>query len=138
MPAIERYLRNNQPIEVARALVIINKELYRIEEEARKLRLRGELDFDIYRVLTARYDTLVRKITNLSYSYKLAHEVSVLFKALKFSNETAGIYLQEYLRGLEWEDFVLDVKNIEAMTEGMLGVSKIVDMERFAKNVILF
>jgi len=101
VPAIQRYLENNKTLEVAKALVIVNKELYRTEEEARRLRLTGELDLEIYQALTAGYRHIAEKIMSLAYKHKLAHEVSVLHKALRFSQETAGIYLQEYVRGLE-------------------------------------
>ena len=100
VPFIEKYLESNQTMEVAKALVIVNKELYRIEEEARRLRLTGELDPEIYRTLTRGYRGLAYKIMNLAQDYKIAHEVSVLQKALKFSSETAGTYLQEYVEGL--------------------------------------
>ncbi len=95
-PIVEKYLEE-KPVEVAKALVIVNKELYRYEEEARRLRLTGELDVDIYKTPVSRYRDLSNKILKLGYKYKIVHEVSTLHKALRFSSETAGIYLSEYL-----------------------------------------
>jgi hypothetical protein len=51
--------------------------------------------------MTEGYRSLASKIMNLSYEYKLAHEVSVLHRMLRFSQDTAGIYLQEFVRSLE-------------------------------------
>lgn len=99
-PIIEKYLEENKPVEVAKALVIVNKELYRYEEEARRLRLTGGLDTDIYKAIISGYRALSNKILKLSYEYKLAYEVSTLHKALRFSSETAGIYLTEYLESV--------------------------------------
>ncbi|MCP8315788.1 MAG: hypothetical protein H3Z51_02855 [archaeon] len=97
IPIVERYLEEKKPIEVAKALAILNKELYRYEEEARRLRLTGELDIEIYKTIISGYRGLSSKILQLSYKCKLAHEVSTLQKALRFSSEIAGIYLAEYL-----------------------------------------
>jgi len=44
---------------------------------------------------------LASRIMTLACDHNVAHEVSVLYKAMKFSSDTAGIYLQEYVRSLE-------------------------------------
>ena len=93
-------LRGKNSIEVARALVIVSKEIYRLEEEGRRLRLTGELDPEIYKLLVLGFQRILSRIMNVAFSYNLLNEVSSLRKALRFSSDTAGIYIYVYLRGI--------------------------------------
>lgn len=47
----EELLENENYQEVVRMLSSINNELYQIEREAKRLRLMGKLDLDVYRAL---------------------------------------------------------------------------------------
>jgi hypothetical protein len=87
--------------ELARMLVVIDKEVYKYEEEARRLRLTGELDLDVYRELISSYNGIRQKIFKLINENKLSNDVSRLFKLMRFSNEVAGLYLAEYLQELD-------------------------------------
>jgi len=86
--------------ELARMLVVIDKEVYKYEEEARRLRLTGELDLDVYRELISSYNGIRQKIFKLINENKLSNDVSRLFKLMRFSNEVAGLYLAGYLQEL--------------------------------------
>lgn len=93
---VRNYLEKCDIINAARGLVAVNKELYKLEEDARKLRLTGQLDRDIYNAMTGGYRLIANRIMKTAYEYKYAHEVSILFKALRFTNEVST--LAEYLR----------------------------------------
>ena len=82
-------------------LVVINKEMYRYEEEARRLRLTGELDQDVCTELGSGYNNIRRKILDVIAEHKLNSEVSRLFRIMRFSNEVAGPYLTEYLEEIQ-------------------------------------
>jgi ABC-type phosphate transport system auxiliary subunit len=84
--------------ELARMLVVINKETYRLEEEARKLRLTGELDLEVYRELVEDYANMRRRILEVITKKNLNNEVARLYKVMRFSSEVAGLYLTEYLQ----------------------------------------
>ena len=86
---------------LARMLVVIDKEVYKYEEEARRLRLTGELDLDVYRELISSYNGIRQKIFKLINENKLSNDVSRLFKLMRFSNEVAGLYLAGYLQELD-------------------------------------
>ncbi len=96
---IEQYLEKSDALEVAKILTLVGRESYHIDEEARRLKLTGQLDPDIYNVLSKGYHEIASRIMQLSYEYKLAHEVSVLHKGMKFSKEL-DTYLAEYLRSV--------------------------------------
>ncbi|MBI2183958.1 MAG: hypothetical protein HYU39_03255 [Thaumarchaeota archaeon] len=93
---VRNYLEKTDIINAARGLIAVNKELYRVEEDARRLRLTGQLDLEIYNALTKGYKLIADRIMKTAYEYKYAHEVSVLFKALRFTNEVSS--LSDYLR----------------------------------------
>lgn len=83
--------------ELAKMLVVIDKEVYRYEEEARKLRLKGELELDVYREIISDFSEIKKNIFNILTERNLSNEVSKLYKLMRFSNELAGLYLREYL-----------------------------------------
>jgi len=91
------FAKSKDSYELARMLVVMNKEVYRYEEEARKLRLTGELNWDTYEELISRFYNVKRKIFDVVTQHKLNSDVSRLFKIMRFSNEVAGLYLTEYL-----------------------------------------
>ena len=83
--------------ELAKMLTVIDKEVYRYEEEARKLRLKGELELDVYREIISDFSEIKRRIFSVLTERNLSSEVSKLYKLMRFSNELAGLYLREYL-----------------------------------------
>jgi len=90
-------VERNDCYELARMLAVIDKEVYRYEEEARRLRLTGELELDVYREIISDFSEIKRKIFNVLTERKLGSEVSRIYKLMRFSNELAGLYLREYL-----------------------------------------
>lgn len=99
MVKVEQYLEKSQPLEIAKILTLVSRESYRIDEDARALELTGQLDPDIHNILSKGYHEIASRIIHLSYEYKLAHEVSVPHKSMKFSKEI-DTYLAEYLRSV--------------------------------------
>ncbi|WP_161997807.1 hypothetical protein, partial [Escherichia coli] len=83
--------------ELAKMLVMVDKEVYRYEEEARKLRLKGELELEVYREIISDFSEIKKKIFSILNENNLGNEVSRLYKLMRFSNELAGLYLREYL-----------------------------------------
>lgn len=83
--------------ELARMLAVIDKEVYRYEEEARRLRLRGELELDVYREIISDFSEIKKRIFSVLTETRLSVEVSKLYKLVRFSKELAGVYLREYL-----------------------------------------
>lgn len=97
----EVFADNYNVVELAKLLVMVNKEVYRIEEEARRLRLTGQLKLDIYHGMVRGYRAIVDQIFKIAYNNSIADEVRTVCKALKFSNDLAGTYLAEYLHETE-------------------------------------
>jgi len=93
-------LFNKGEREVAKILTLVSRESYKIDEEARRLKLTGELDLNIYSVLSKGYHEIANRIMELSYEYKLAHEVSALHKSMRFAKDAVETYLAEYLRSV--------------------------------------
>lgn len=96
----EEYLEQSNAVEVAKILTLVSRESYRIDEEARRLKLTGELDLDVYNILSKGYHDVASRIMELSYEYKLAHEVSTLHKSMRFARDSVDTYLAEYLRSV--------------------------------------
>lgn len=96
----EEYLEQSNALEVAKILTLVSRESYKVDEEARRLKLAGELDLDIYNVLSRGYHEIANRIIELSYEYKLAHEVSALHKSMRFAKDAVETYLAEYLRSV--------------------------------------
>jgi hypothetical protein len=88
---VEKHLEHSEPYEVAKILTLVNRELYRIDEDARTLRLTGELDHDIYTAMSKTYHDIARRIMQLAYDYKLGHEVSVFHKSLRLARRLTRI-----------------------------------------------
>lgn len=92
---VGNYLEDNDIINAARGLCAISKELYKIEEDSRRLRLTGELDVQIYTTLTKGYRQITDRIMSLAYEHHYAKEISSLHKSLRFTNEAPS--LSDYL-----------------------------------------
>jgi len=93
---VEKYLESKDIINAAKGLIAINKEIYKVEEDARRLRLTGELDVHTHTALTNGYRQIAERIMKVAYEHHFAHEVSVLYKALRFTNDAPN--LSDYLR----------------------------------------
>jgi hypothetical protein len=66
MAKAESFLRAGKYKDVASLLFSIDNEIYQTEREARKLRLMGRLDYEVYRSLIDGYVELQRQIIELS------------------------------------------------------------------------
>jgi hypothetical protein len=93
---IRKYLEKDDIINAARGLVAVNKELYKVEEDGRKLRLTGQLEQGIYDALRKGFTRIADNIVKTAFEHQYAHEISVLSRALRFTNEVST--LPEYLR----------------------------------------
>jgi hypothetical protein len=83
-------------LDVARGLIALDKEAYKTEEEARKLRLTGQPDAEIYTALNRGYRRLHEKVNQLMKKDNHSQEISTLYRALRFTDEAQN--LAEYLR----------------------------------------
>lgn len=93
---VEEYLEGNDVINAARGLVAVNKEIYKLEEDARELRLTGELDVEIYRALRNGYSRIAERIMTIARGFHYTREISSLNRSLRFTNEASS--LTDYLR----------------------------------------
>ncbi|MEM3833328.1 MAG: hypothetical protein QW128_07050 [Thermoprotei archaeon] len=55
MARAENLLKNKDSRSVAELLISIDNEIYQTEREAKRLRLMGKLDYDVYRTLMDGY-----------------------------------------------------------------------------------
>src|SRR6058998_3686289 len=90
---IEKYIQSDDIVNAAKGLIATNQEIYKIDEDARKLRLAGQLDVQVYEALTKDYKQISDKIMKIAYERKLAHEISALHKALRFTNDAKSVRL---------------------------------------------
>lgn len=96
----EEHLENSDVREVAKILTLVTRELYRTDEEARRLRLTGELEPGIYNIISRTYHDIASRIMELSCEYKLGDQVSTLHKSMRFARDALDTYLAEYLRSV--------------------------------------
>ena len=61
--------------------------------------LAGQLDVQVYEAPTKDYKQISDNIMKIAYEWKLAHEISALHKALRFTNDAPS--LSDYLRGAD-------------------------------------
>lgn len=71
----ENFVRDKNPEAIARILLAIDNELFETESEARRLRLSGQLDVNVYRTLIDGYFGLQRQVIELSEKYGLGRDV---------------------------------------------------------------
>ncbi|MBI3859798.1 MAG: hypothetical protein HY296_06155 [Thaumarchaeota archaeon] len=91
-------LETDDLLDVAKGLIALDKEVYKVEEDARKLRLTGQLDIQVYTALSGGYRRLSDRLTKLAQQDEHAREISTLYRALRFTNE--AVSLSDYLREL--------------------------------------
>jgi hypothetical protein len=84
-------LKTADYLDAAKGLIALDKESYKIEEDARKLRLKGELDLHVYSALSGGYRGLRDRMTRLAQHDGHSREVSTLYRALRFSNEAPNL-----------------------------------------------
>ena len=89
-------LETGDLLDVAKGLIALDKESYKIDEEARRLRLIGQLDAEIYGALNRGYRRLSEKMNRLVQQDDHLKEVQTLYRALRFTNE--AVSLSDYLR----------------------------------------
>ena len=90
------YLESDDVLNAARGLIAVNKELYKLDEDARRLRLTGELDVEIYHTMKNGYAQIADRIMKIANGFNYSREVSILHRSLRFSNEAPS--LSDYLR----------------------------------------
>lgn len=93
---VEEHLESNDVINATRGLFAINKEIYKPEEDPRRLGLTGELDVEIYRALRNGYARIADRIMAIARGFHYTREVSSLNRSIRFTNEAPS--LSDYLR----------------------------------------
>ena len=76
---VERLVEKRDADGLARILVALNLEVERIESEARRLRLKGELDVEVYRALISGYTKLADSIWQYATKNGLGDDVRLLY-----------------------------------------------------------
>jgi len=71
----EELLKNKNARGVANILLSIENEMYQTEREARRLRLKGELDQDVYKTLVNGYVELEKQIMACASKFGLERDV---------------------------------------------------------------
>jgi hypothetical protein len=92
----ERDVQKTKVVELAKMYALVRRESERLEEEARKLRLSGDLDREVYSELAHGYESLGRGILEIAKSRWLTADVYVLSKGLRGSVEKQWSSLAEY------------------------------------------
>jgi hypothetical protein len=86
----EKLLREKNVDKVAGILISIDNEIYETEREARRLRLMGRLDYEVYRTLMDGYVDLQRQIIELSEKHGLEKDVRNMYSFLKIEASLAN------------------------------------------------
>jgi len=89
LPRAEKLLKDSNAKGVAGILISIDNELYRTEREAMILRLKGELDYEVYRTLIEGYVELQRQIIELSEKHGLEKDVKNMYNFLRIEASLA-------------------------------------------------
>ncbi|MEM2562131.1 MAG: hypothetical protein QXT06_07370, partial [Candidatus Bathyarchaeia archaeon] len=74
----------------AEMLISIDNEIYQTEHEARRLRLMGQLNYEVYRALMDGYVGLQRRIVELSEKHGLERDVKEVYSFLKLEASLAN------------------------------------------------
>ncbi len=83
MPRVERYFSGKDAYSIARLLYALENEVASIEAEARKLRLKGELDLKVYKTLTHGYLQILANILEQSSKKGLEGDVRSYYTFLR-------------------------------------------------------
>jgi hypothetical protein len=86
----ERLLKEKNVDKVAGILMSIDNEIYETEREARRLRLMGRLDYEVYRTLIDGYVDLQRQIIELSEKHGLEKDVRNMYSFLRIEASLAN------------------------------------------------
>jgi len=87
---VENFLKSKDSRAVAEILISIDNEIYQTEKEARRLRLMGRLDYEVYRTLMDGYAKLQKQIIELSKEYGLERDVKEVYSFLKLEASLAN------------------------------------------------
>lgn len=90
MARAENLLKNKDSRGVAEILMFIDNEIDKTEREARRLRLMGKLDYEVYRTLVNGYVELQRQIIELSEKHELEKDVKDMYSFLKIEANLAN------------------------------------------------
>jgi hypothetical protein len=94
----ERDVSGKKVMELARMYALVMREYELVEAEARRMRLAGDLDPELYKTISEGYDSLGRGIMEIAKSKWLAGDVYVLSKSLRPSIYRRWSSLTEYVR----------------------------------------
>ncbi len=98
MQRAEYYLERSNSFEVAKLYALVRKESYKIDEDARKLKLARKLDTKMYDVISNSCQDIGERIMELAREYSLGNRVYEVYEAIRFGSEISSTYLAEYLR----------------------------------------
>jgi hypothetical protein len=94
----ELLVKKKKVVEVAKMYALVKRESEKVESEARKMRLTGTLDVEVYKNLTSGYDTLGRSILEIAKSQWLVGDVHVLSRCYYKTIDKQWSSLAEYVR----------------------------------------
>ena len=86
----EKLLRDKNIDRIAEILISIDNEIYQTEREARRLRLMGRLDYEVYSTLMDGYVELQKRIIELSEKHGLAKDVKSMYSFLRIEASLAN------------------------------------------------
>ena len=89
MARAENLLKSKDSRGVAEMLLSIDNEIYQTEKEARRLRLTGRLDYEVYRTLMDGYAELQKQIIELSEKHGLERDVRDMYAFLRIEASLA-------------------------------------------------
>jgi len=98
MEKAEKYLESNNSFEVTKIYSLVRKELYNIDKDARRLKLTGELDSEMYGVMSEGYRDIGIRLIRISHEYSLGNKVLKIHDTIRFSEKINSTYLTEYMR----------------------------------------
>jgi hypothetical protein len=82
----EKLLRDKNIDRIAEILISIDNEIYQTEREARRLRLTGRLDYEVYKTLIDGYADLQKQIIELSQKHGLEKDVKSAYSFLRIES----------------------------------------------------
>lgn len=92
---VQDYLKAGDVVNATKGLVALRREMYKLDEDARKLRLSGQLESEVYRTLSVGYRQIAKMVFEAASDYERNDEVTKLYPVLRFSRDVPS--LSEYL-----------------------------------------
>ena len=98
MQKVEFHLERDNSFEVAKIYSLVQNELYKTDEDARKMKLTGKLVPEMYDVMSNGCIDIGKQIILLSHEYSLGNKVYEIYNVIRSSNKITSTYLAEYMR----------------------------------------